>query len=110
VTAVGSSPIKSVTAYDVAGNPAYSSDTTTYATASKYDPNGRRTDVYRNDGTREHVDYDAWDRALDVNAYGSSGVIYHRHTEYEPAGQVKNVTEDGGAGAPRTSEMTWDGG
>src|SRR5437762_8123952 len=38
-------------------NAAYSSDTTTYATAGKYDPNGRRMDLYRNDGTREHVDY-----------------------------------------------------
>jgi len=110
-TQVGTSPVKSVTAYDKAGNAVFASDMTTYASASAYDPNGRRTDFLRNNGTTEHTDYDAWGRATDVTAKDKNGhVTYHRHTDLEPAGQVKKVTEDGGTGTQRTSDMTWDGG
>ncbi|HKS23398.1 MAG TPA: Ig-like domain-containing protein [Thermoanaerobaculia bacterium] len=110
-TQVGTSPIKAVTAYDKAGNAVFASDTTTYASASSYDPNGRRIEFLRNDGTTEHTDYDAWGRATDVKAKDRNGnVVYHRHTDFEPAGQVKEVKEDGGTGTLRTSKMTWDGG
>jgi YD repeat-containing protein len=110
-TGAGSTPIVSVTAYDLAGNPVFASDTLKAATASAYDPQGRVIDLLYPDATRRHTDYDGWSRPVDVSERdGSNNEIYHRHVDYTEAGKVNQITESGAGGASRVTKQVWDGG
>src|SRR5207237_8341005 len=52
-TGAFSSDIVSVTAYDIANNPAYVSDTLKFATTMAYDPAGRLIDAQHADGSKD---------------------------------------------------------
>jgi large repetitive protein len=104
------SNIVAASAYDIADNPVYSTDTLAFATAMAYDPSGRRTDLVHTDGSLEHFDYDGWGHVKAYTRKGKDGtVVYSRTTGYQPDGQVATVTESGGGGS-RTTTRTWDGG
>jgi RHS repeat-associated protein len=110
-TGASSSPIVSITAYDLAGNPVFASDTTNAAGASAYDAQGRVVDLLYPDGTRRHTDYDGWSRPVEVSERdAANNEIYHRHTDYTEAGKVNQIVETGAGGASRTTAQVWDGG
>jgi RHS repeat-associated protein len=106
----GSPDITTVTSYDIANNPVYTSDTLRYAMAMAYDSNGRRTDTQRTDGSREHLEYDGFGRMTTFQQLDASGnVVYARTSTAQPDGQVSQLTESGGSGPGRITTRAWDG-
>ncbi|HXA18390.1 MAG TPA: Ig-like domain-containing protein [Thermoanaerobaculia bacterium] len=113
VVGPGTTNIVTVSAYDIAGNPAYTSDTQKFATAMAYDASGRRTDVKHTDGSVEHFDYDGFGHVTTSTRKAKDGtVVYSRSTPYTADGQLPSATEVGGTtdAGSRTTSRAWDGG
>jgi RHS repeat-associated protein len=104
-------PLKSATAYDLAGNTVYRTDLLKSAVARAYNAAGRLRVALESDGTRTESDYDGWGRATEVRSLAAGGALqYKEKREYEAAGRLRNVDESGAGGESRVTNFAWDGG
>jgi len=113
VVGPGTTNIVAVSAYDIAGNPVYTSDTQKFASAMAYDASGRRTDVMHTDGSVEHFAYDGFGHVTTSTRKAKDGaVVYSRSTPYTADGQLPSAAEVGGTpgAGSRTTSRAWDGG
>ncbi|HJQ41170.1 MAG TPA: RHS repeat-associated core domain-containing protein [Thermoanaerobaculia bacterium] len=109
VTATGSSPIETQSAFDLAGNRVYSTDLFT-ATAAAFDAHGRAIATKAPDGTVTRSEYDEWDRPKSVKSLATDGAtVAESSYDFTDAGRLRSLSTRVDAGLERQTSFAWDG-
>jgi YD repeat-containing protein len=111
VTHTGSSPIEQQFAYDLAGNPVYTTDMLT-ASAAAFDAHGRAVASRAADGTIATSEYDAWNQPKSAKSLAADGttVVAESTFDFTAAGRAKSILTKVDAGVQRSTSFAWDGG
>ncbi|HYI12031.1 MAG TPA: Ig-like domain-containing protein [Thermoanaerobaculia bacterium] len=101
--------LRQLTAYDLAGNPAYITDTRD-ADALAFDAAGRLVQSMSLDGSKQKFVLDGWNRVTDsISLDAADNEYYRKTTKYATGGLVEKITETAG-GQTRDVTQQWDAG